>query len=122
MTGITLRPHMNSFLRWFRKAPPPAVVETPTPQAPATVNDPPAVAATVEEEAAVRAAIERADHAAIARFAIEASSSRLRQLAAGAVQDPAQLKQLLREVRGRDKNVYKILRHKCDALLSEERA
>jgi hypothetical protein len=32
-----------------------------------------------------------------------------------------QLKQLLKQVRGKDKNVYKILKHKCDALNTEDR-
>src|ERR1019366_6540654 len=45
----------------------------------------------------------------IAQLVVEGPSSRLRQLAAEVVEDPAQLRQLLKQVRGKDKNVYKIL-------------
>ncbi len=45
----------------------------------------------------------------------------MRQLAAEAIEDPAQLKQLLNKIRGKDKNVYKILKQKSDALHAEER-
>ncbi|SRR5579859_1522420 len=57
----------------------------------------------------------------IARLVVESPSSRLRQLAAESMQDPVQLRRLLAQVRGKDKNVYKILKHKCDALNAEER-
>jgi hypothetical protein len=56
----------------------------------------------------------------IARLVIEGSTSRLRQLAAHSIEDPAELGRLLRQVRGKDKSVYKILRHKCDALRGEQ--
>lgn len=56
----------------------------------------------------------------IARLAIEASSSRVRQLAAQHVEDPADLKQLLKQVRGKDKNVYRIIKQKCDLRRAEE--
>jgi hypothetical protein len=57
----------------------------------------------------------------IARLVVESPSSRLRQLAAESIQDPAQLRRLLAQVRSKDKNVYRILKHKCDALNAEER-
>jgi hypothetical protein len=56
----------------------------------------------------------------VARLVTEASSSRVRQLAAQRVADPAQLRQLLKQVRGKDKNVYKIIKQKCDELRAEE--
>jgi hypothetical protein len=61
------------------------------------------------------------DPALVAQLAVLNPSSRLRQLAAEAVQDPVQLKQLLKQVRSKDKNVYKIIKRKCDALNAEER-
>jgi hypothetical protein len=61
------------------------------------------------------------DPALLAQLALENPSSRLRQLAAEAVHDPAQLKQLVKQVRGKDKNVYKIVKQKCDALNAGER-
>jgi Domain of Unknown Function (DUF349) len=47
-------------------------------------------------------------------------SSRIRQLAAQSVSDPIELRQLLKQLQGKDKNVYKIIREKCDALSAEE--
>ena len=61
------------------------------------------------------------DPAHIARLVVEGPSSRIRQMAAEGVHDPAQLKQLLKQVRDRDKSVYKILKQKCDALIAAER-
>ena len=57
----------------------------------------------------------------IATLVIDGSSSRLRQLAAQRIDDPAALKQLLKQARDRDKNVYKIIKQKCDALREVER-
>src|ERR1700686_4436025 len=57
----------------------------------------------------------------VAQLVVASPSSRLRQLAAQAVEDPEQLRQLLRQVRGKDKNVYKVLKQKCDALNAEDR-
>jgi hypothetical protein len=61
------------------------------------------------------------DPAHIARLVVEGPSSRIRQLAAEGVQDPAQLRQLLKQVRDKDKSVYKILKQKCDALNAQEK-
>jgi len=57
----------------------------------------------------------------IAQLAVDSPSSRLRQLAAEAVEDPAQLRELLKRVRSKDKGVYKILKQKCDALNAKDR-
>ncbi|MDP9008582.1 MAG: DUF349 domain-containing protein [Pseudomonadota bacterium] len=61
------------------------------------------------------------DPGQIAHLVVESPSSRLRQLAAESVRDPAQLRQLLAQVRNKDKSVYKILKQKCDALNAEDR-
>jgi hypothetical protein len=61
------------------------------------------------------------DPAHIGRLVVEGPSSRIRQLAAEGVEDPVQLRQLLKQVRDKDKSVYKILRQKCDALSAKER-
>ena len=52
----------------------------------------------------------------VARLVLEGASSRLRQLAAQSISDPLALKALLRQLRGKDKSVYKIIKQKCDAL------
>jgi hypothetical protein len=57
----------------------------------------------------------------VAQLVVDSPSSRLRQLAAQRVEDHAQLRQLLKQVGSKDKNVYKILKQKCDALNAEQR-
>jgi Domain of Unknown Function (DUF349) len=57
----------------------------------------------------------------IEQIVIGGSASRLRQLAAERIDDADQLRRLLKEVRGRDKTVYRILKQKCDTLNEGER-
>ena len=52
----------------------------------------------------------------IAGLVLDGPSSGVRQLAAHAVSDPAQLKRLVKQLRGKDKSVYKIIREKYGAL------
>ena len=61
------------------------------------------------------------DAAQLARLVVDSQSSRVRQCAAEAIDDSTQLRQLLRQVRGKDKNVYRILKQKCDAWNARER-
>ncbi|MGH9640591.1 MAG: DUF349 domain-containing protein, partial [Bryobacteraceae bacterium] len=56
----------------------------------------------------------------VAGLVIAGSSGRLRQLAAQSIEDPTVLKQLLKQVRSKDKGVYRIIKQKCDALHAEE--
>jgi hypothetical protein len=56
----------------------------------------------------------------VARLVVEGSSSRIRQLAAQRIEDPTELKQLVKQVRDKDKSVYKIIKQKCDVLRAEE--
>jgi hypothetical protein len=60
--------------------------------------------------------------AALAKLVTDGPSVRVRVSAATAIVDPGQLHQLLPRVRGKDKAVYKIIRHKCDELLAEQRS
>ena len=57
----------------------------------------------------------------LASLVIDGPSSRLRQLAAQRIEDPGALKHLVKQVRDKDKSVYKILKQKCDVLRAEER-
>jgi hypothetical protein len=57
----------------------------------------------------------------LARLVLEGSSIRIRQLAAQSLEDPAELRLLLKQVRGSDKSVYKIIKQKSDVLRAEER-
>jgi hypothetical protein len=118
---------MSLFSRFFRKAPPASAPEKPKPREKADVAPPVpivpdrAVVAARDEEA-LQAAIGGNDAETIARLVIEASSTKVRQLAAQAVEDPATLRRLIRDARGgKDKSVYKILTSKRDALLVQER-
>jgi hypothetical protein len=56
----------------------------------------------------------------VAGLVIHGTTSRIRQLAAQRIEDPAQLKELLNQLRGKDKSAYKIIKHKCDVLHAEE--
>jgi hypothetical protein len=77
--------------------------------------------ATNEEET-LKAAIDGHDGPTIARLVIEGTSTKVRQMAARAIEDPATLRQLIRDARGgKDKSVYKILTSKRDVLLDHER-
>ncbi|MBS0420853.1 MAG: DUF349 domain-containing protein [Proteobacteria bacterium] len=118
---------MSLFSRFFRKAPPtPAVTEVsarpPAPEVRPAAPTPDRALEAAKEETVLQAAIDRNDPDAIARLVVAGKSTRIRQLAAHAVNDPARLRDLIREVRGgNDKSVYKILTSKRDAHLAEAR-
>jgi hypothetical protein len=57
--------------------------------------------------------------AELAEIAEHSPSSRARQLAATRLEDPAQLKALIKQLRGKDKTVYRIIKQKCDAIAAE---
>jgi Domain of Unknown Function (DUF349) len=57
----------------------------------------------------------------LTQLVAEGASSSIRQLAAELVSDPGQIRDLLKQVREKDKNVYRILKQKCDSLNAEER-
>jgi hypothetical protein len=61
------------------------------------------------------------DPGVLARLACESSSSRVRQAAAAAIEDPVQLRDLLQRVRGKDKAAYRIVKQKCDAIAAEKK-
>jgi hypothetical protein len=65
----------------------------------------------------ILASIDEAERRAIV---LGGPSSRIRQLAAQSVSDPTELRQLLKQLHGKDKNVYKVIREKCDALNATE--
>jgi hypothetical protein len=74
------------------------------------------------EEETLKAAIDAHDGPTVARLVIEGTSTKVRQLAARAIEDPEVLRQLIRDARGgKDKSVYKILTSKRDVLLEKAR-
>jgi Domain of Unknown Function (DUF349) len=114
-----------SFFSRFRKVSPPSApvkqLQDVATVAPAPAAPDAALLAAREEEV-LKAAIASADFAAVALAVINGSSTRIRQLAAEAIDDAEQIRQLIRKTRGgNDKNVYKILVRKRDALLARER-
>jgi hypothetical protein len=115
---------MSLFTR-FRKAPPSSVPEQPpenvAPKPPVPGAPDPALLAA-QEEKALHAAIAAGDTHTVARLVIEGASTKIRQLAAEAIEDAAQIRRLIKDARGgKDKSVYKILTRKRDVLLAHER-
>ena len=81
-----------------------------------------AVAALCKNPDRLRDVLARIDDPAeLARLVVEGPTSRVRQSAAAAIDDPAQWKALLPQVRGKDKAVYKLIKQKSDALIAERR-
>jgi hypothetical protein len=60
--------------------------------------------------------------AELAQLAVEGPTTRVRQAAAAAIDDPALWYDLLPRLRGRDKAAYKLIRQRTDALLAEQRS
>lgn len=116
---------MSLLSRLFRKAPSPAPQPAPSVQAEKGPPKPTAAERALTaaaEEQALRAAVEAGDVPAVARLVVAGSSTKVRQAAAEAIEDPDVLRQLIRDVRGgNDKNVYKVLTTKRDAQLEQTR-
>jgi hypothetical protein len=125
---------MSFFSRLFRKAPSAAAPVAPQGKptvsfrvdAPPPLPDPAIAAAkrahAAKDEEALKTAIASRDSQTLARLVIAGSSTRIRQLAAEEIDDPALLRQLIKDVRGgNDKSVYKILTRKRDADLAQSR-
>ena len=115
---------MSLITRIFGKDP--SEAETPdgsTPPAKAEAPPPPdPVARAREEEANLAQALEAGDLAAVGRWVLEGSSTRIRQQAARHITDPEQLRELIRATRhGNDKTVHRILTDKRDEQLAETR-
>ncbi|HWJ05815.1 MAG TPA: DUF349 domain-containing protein [Steroidobacteraceae bacterium] len=116
---------MSLFSRLFGKSAPKPAAAAPATPAPAPAPKParpdPAVTA-LAEEASVAQAITAGDLGEVSRWVVEGSSTRVRQMAARAVTAPEQLDRLIPAVRGKDKNVYRILAAKREELLAVRRA
>jgi hypothetical protein len=118
---------MSVLDRFLGKTPPPAGAAPaglrPMPDAPDAPAAPAATEARLqEEESALSTAIAAGDAAAVGRWVLEGSSTRVRQHAAHVIEDPDQLRELIRATRhGKDKTVHRILTDKRDARLAEQR-
>jgi hypothetical protein len=116
---------MSLFSRLFGKSPPAAEPPADRERDTAIQSPPPpdpAVRAS-EEEASLSRAIAAGDTAAIGKWVLEGSSTRIRQMAARNVTDPDQLRELIPATRhGKDKNVHRILTTRRDELLAEIRS
>ncbi|MCC2659122.1 MAG: hypothetical protein K0Q76_4230, partial [Panacagrimonas sp.] len=122
---------MSLFSRLFRKAPSrsPAAAPATQPASPSKAdkaqsrpNAAERALAVMADEKALRVAVEARDIQAVARLVVAGVSTQVRQAAADAIDDPDVLRQLIRDVRGgNDKNVYKVLTGKRDALVEQTR-
>jgi len=122
---------MSFLSRLFRKAPSLLPVPGPAPQVARSAKADNALPkpgaadrarAAAAEESALQAAIDAGDVQAVARLVVAGTSTKIRQSAAHAIEDPDVLRQLIRDVRGgNDKGVYKILTTKRDLLLEQAR-
>ncbi|HEY1076726.1 MAG TPA: DUF349 domain-containing protein [Fontimonas sp.] len=118
---------MSLFSRLFRKTPTPSVSRpSPAEKAAKAVPKPSEAEraqAAAAEQRALQAALDAGDVQAVARLVVSGSSTRIRQAAAEAIEDPEILRQLIRDVRGgNDKSVYKVLTTKRDAQLAHARS
>ena len=62
------------------------------------------------------------DEATRATLVVTGTPSRVRQLAAQSIETPDLMRALIKEVRNKDKSVYRILHQKVDAVMAESRA
>lgn len=122
---------MSLLSRLFRKAPSPSRGSVSAPQAAVSKavekaqpkpNEADRARAAAAQEHALQLAIEAGDVQTVSRLVVAGLSTRIRQAAADAIDDPGVLRQLIRDVRGgKDKQVYRILTTKRDALLDQAR-
>lgn len=115
---------MSLFSRFFGKTPAVSPVQASTSSSASSEKAKAAerVRAAAEEDRALQSVIDARDMQAVARLVIAGTSTKVRQAAAQAIEDPEILRQLIRDVRGgNDKSVYKILTAKRDALLEQAR-
>ncbi len=61
------------------------------------------------------------DQTELAKFAVDGSTSKLRQRAAEKITDKQILQQLLKDTKTKDKTVFKIVKEKCDAFKEDEK-
>ena len=81
-----------------------------------------AVAALSQEPQRLEQAVAAStDQEFLQRLVLEGPTARLRQAAAENVHEPARLKQLLKDARNKDKNVYKIIKRKCDEIAQRQK-
>jgi hypothetical protein len=110
--------------RLFRNAPPPPEPVATEAAAPAEPAPPPPPAVDPAEQERLLQSIEAGElaPAELARVAVEGPTTRVRQAAANAIDDPQLWQELLPRLRGRDKAAYKLIRQRHDALLAQQRA
>ncbi len=114
---------MSFLSRLLGKTPPAeSAAQAPLPESKELPPQPDPATRLAEEEATLAQALAAADMAAVGRWVLEGSSTRVRQTAAAAIEDMDQLHELIRATRhGKDKAVYRILTSKRDERLAEVR-
>jgi hypothetical protein len=115
---------MKLLSRLFGQTPaPPPAPATPAPvEAAAPPVPPPPAVDPAEHEQQLRAiAAGELEPAELARLAVDGPTTRVRQAAAAAIDDPALWDALLPRLRGKDKAAYKQVKQRADARLAERR-
>ena len=113
---------MKILSRLFRTAsasplPPPAEAAPPA----EPVASPPAVDPEEQEQLLRTIQSGSMTPAELVRIAVEGPTTRLRQAAAAAIDEPAMWQELLPRLRGRDKAVYRLIKERHDARIAEQR-
>ena len=120
-TAMPLKPLMKPLSQLFRAAPaPPPVVVAPVVTTTLTDSEAATHAEAAQRLREAETIAASHDPQQLAKFVLEGSSSPLRQLAAQRIEDPQVLKGLLKQVRGKDKSAYQIIKHKWDGLRAEQ--
>jgi len=113
---------MKLLSRLFRTRPPPPLATVAVGPPPVAAAPAPPAVDPAEQQQLLRAIDSGSmESAELMRLAVEAQTTRLRQAAASAIQDPALWQELLPRLRGRDKAAYKLIKQRLDALLSAQR-
>lgn len=113
---------MSLFSHLFRKVPPQLTPSDKAGKVPPKPSAEDRALAAAAEESALQSAIDARDVQTVTRLVVAGTSTKIRQAAAEAIEDPDVLRQLIRDVRGgNDKSVYKILTAKRAVLLEQGR-
>lgn len=80
-----------------------------------------AIAASAKDPQPLERLLTSATPAQWLEWALHSASAQVRQRAAEKIDDPGALRRLLKDARGKDKNVYRIAKTKCDAIAAAER-
>ena len=121
MTDRISRRPLTQLFRPAAPEPPPAPAAPALDEQPAATSTEPSAASAVDDNEIERTLDASSDPQQLAQLVLTGSPLRMRQLAAQRVTGREQLSHLLKQLQGKDKSVYRILKDKRDALRAEEK-